>query len=377
MENGKAYAWAWARKNGSTRHFVTGKRPKKGPRTEVFQQDHVGRLHGAGPGAISKLEQLGITTVAQLIENPDAPVAAAVHAAARNASPGAYICNELDHRRNPNEANPYKSRYGDQWETVIDNTAHMRKYVCITTVWEAVMASTIKAFRGTPHESDFLIYHDALSLLKAKSTIEWLKKQKHGERSYWDIWIHPMNGLNAGTMYSESPTGNSPELMPLDCSLFSDLVRSLRLHTRLTSKLPKEHEKKFSMATPKMVSRAVHRLWDPSTGGVPCSHRIIQDVERCFHNHVRQIIEAQGAMVAGIGSRNGHRKRRLGQWGGNRTKGAAPKMPWVHTDAKAPSEEQTNKSVRCALDDMLKFGAMVERFSALHFEEQPLAHAEK
>ena len=85
----------------------------------------------------------------------------------------------------------------------------MKKHVCITTIWTKVVEITAEAFRGTKHEHDFMIYHDALVLLTAKTTIEWLKTQYYGHRSYWEIWIHPMEGLNAGTRFKSSPVGNS------------------------------------------------------------------------------------------------------------------------------------------------------------------------
>lgn len=69
-----------------------------------------------------------------------------------------------------------------------------------------------------------------------------------------------MKGLNAGTRYESSPVGNSPEFVPLDCSLFSDLVRSLQVHARLTASLDVTDDRKFSMATPKTVSKAIRRL---------------------------------------------------------------------------------------------------------------------
>jgi hypothetical protein len=38
------------------------------------------------------------------------------------------------------------------------------------------------------------------------------------------------------------------------------------------------------------------------------SKRIIEDVTRCCTRHLKQILEADGVMVHGLGSRNGHRK---------------------------------------------------------------------
>jgi hypothetical protein len=44
--------------------------------------------------------------------------------------------------------------------------------------------------------------------------------------------------------------GDSPELMPLDSSLFNDLIESVAKHVCSTFQLDKDHPEKYSMATP-------------------------------------------------------------------------------------------------------------------------------
>ena len=44
--------------------------------------------------------------------------------------------------------------------------------------------------------------------------IEWMKTQVFDGVTYCDVWIKPMEGLNAGTVYAGRPPGNVPELMP-------------------------------------------------------------------------------------------------------------------------------------------------------------------
>ena len=149
-----------------------------------------------------------------------------------------------------------------------------------------------------------------------------------------------------------APLISGPEFMPLDCSLFSDLVRSLQVHARLTASLAVTDDRKFSMATPKTVSKAIRRLWDPINGGVPSSERIVQDIQRCSQDHVKQVIEAKGAIVPGIGSRNGHRKRPTGgKRGGARTKNMDNplKLPWLHEHAVEARKNWTQESIKKAL----------------------------
>ena len=83
--------------------------------------------------------------------------------------------------------------------------------------------------KGYIHEYDFFIIHDALVLMTAKETIEWMK-----QKNYFHRWLLPMNGLQDGTTYAGRPVGNSPEFMPLDNSLNRDIFNSLRLHCVLS-----------------------------------------------------------------------------------------------------------------------------------------------
>ena len=72
--------------------------------------------------------------------------------------------------------------------------------------------------KGSVHEDDLFIVHDALVLMKAKETIKWTK-----ENNYFHRWLLPMNGLEYGTPYDGRPVGNIPEFMPLDNSLNRDI----------------------------------------------------------------------------------------------------------------------------------------------------------
>lgn len=125
---------------------------------------------GIGPTKAKALSEKGINTVGDLLASSAVNISAAVRSSILKATPGAYQDKTIDHRNNPNQPNPYLSLYGDNWKEKCDATAFMKKCECITQVWKDVMSATIEGFRGTTHENDFFIYHDALSLLCAKST---------------------------------------------------------------------------------------------------------------------------------------------------------------------------------------------------------------
>ncbi len=97
------------------------------------------------------------------------------------------------------------------------------------------------------------------------------------EQKYYDHFIKPELGCNAGTIYEGRLVGNSPELNPHDCSLFADLTHALTLHICLTEKFQKDDVRKFSTATSAKIESAVDRLFSPATiddGQHPSSDRI-------------------------------------------------------------------------------------------------------
>ena len=82
-----------------------------------------------------------------------------------------------------------------------------------------------KLRKGSVHEDDLFIVHDALVLMKAKETTKWMK-----EKNCFHRWLLPMNGLQDRPPYAGRPVGHSPEFMPLDNSLNRDILHSLCFH---------------------------------------------------------------------------------------------------------------------------------------------------
>ena len=129
----------------------------------------------------------------------------------------------------------------------------------------------------------------------------------------------PQNDCNGDSkVYAGRPTGNSPELMPLDCSIFKDLDDVVNRHIALTSLLKKGadgYELRFSRRDPKAIVFAYERIWTAN----PLGKRICQDVNRCFGKHLLAIRAAGGHCVQGLGSWNGHRRiHGVGVGGGRR-----------------------------------------------------------
>ena len=76
------------------------------------------------------------------------------------------------------------------------------------------------------HEENFFIVQNALVLMTAKETINWMRNNV-----YLHIWLLPLSGLQDGTHYAGRPVGNIPKFMPLDNSLNRDILHSLRIYS--------------------------------------------------------------------------------------------------------------------------------------------------
>ncbi|KAF0705722.1 hypothetical protein AaE_014393 [Aphanomyces astaci] len=169
-------------------------------------------------------------------------------------------------------------------------------------------------------------------------------------KDYLRRWILPEQNLNVGTAFAGRPVGNSPELMCWDCSLIKDVDNSFQRHKAWTVHLPRGSPAKFCSSTPQRLEQSYLRLLDPSLGlhaGVPTSSRIIQDVNKCFGSHLLAVIAAYGAVVHGLGNRNGKRQEPgFGTRGGKRVKLFDVLGHWLHPDADAGLLDQLNMATR-------------------------------
>ena len=105
------------------------------------------------------------------------------------------------------------------------------------------------------------------------------------------------------TRYEGKLPGDSPELMPLDNSLFSDLHQQTAQNGSATYGLQFSDPKKFSYQTPLSAWSAVTRTWTQH----PSDQRIIADIDR-FPQMVDQILEIDGDQLSNV-KRSGHRKQ--------------------------------------------------------------------
>jgi len=93
------------------------------------------------------------------------------------------------------------------------------------------------------YDDNCFFYHDALTQMTNKDMKKWMR-----EKGYLNMWVLSMKGCNAGTPYADHPVGDSPEMMPLDSSLFNDLHAGVHRHITRTTLLDANDPKLFSLA---------------------------------------------------------------------------------------------------------------------------------
>ena len=187
-------------------------------------------------------------------------------------------------------------------------STEMSKFCCITNLIRFMTNEAENLMKGSVHEEDFYIVHDALVLMTAKETINWMK-----QKGYLHRWLLPLNGLQDGTPYAGRTVGNSPEFMPLDNILNRDILHSLRFHCFFSHSIVDREETTdeernlcFSFSTPREIARGLKRIWD-SKMGTPSSERIIQDIDLAL-KALEIFYRSNGAAVEGLANRSGHRR---------------------------------------------------------------------
>ncbi len=169
--------------------------------------------------------------------------------------------------------------------------------VCIKELIDHTIADGDWLFVDTRFAKTWMIYHDALSQWWEKEAQEYIKSKGMFDRQWrargaTNDFLPPY--------YRDKLMSDSPELMPLDSSLFGDLVEKVAELVTLTVLL--SEEEKYSMATPDKAWRTMVDAWTQ----VPES-RIIEDVDK-FVVAIDAIIAAEGCYVSDKDLRNGHRK---------------------------------------------------------------------
>jgi hypothetical protein len=301
------------------------------PAGSIWLCDDVEELKGIGPAKGIKLREAGMKTIQNIKDLNDASMQrvssisgigknllltlrAEAETATAGVSPYPIAFDYVE-----GAENPYEKRYGDNWREEIKKVSRsgLTRIVCVTELIEHIDTHTKNAYKGTPFADNYYWAHDALSQMCDDDAIAWMK-----QKGYYKRWIKPELGLNdhisffdeetqcelSSKRYKNRPVGNQPELMPLDASLNRDIDCSFDMHVLLTAHLEKDDPRKFQKNTPKNISKAILKLYDPVSGVVPKSKRIIEDCWRVVSS-LQTIVKAGGKIVPSLVNRNGHRNK--------------------------------------------------------------------
>ena len=112
-------------------------------------------------------------------------------------------------------------------------------------------------------------------------------------------------GVQCWNPYANHPVGDSPEMMPLDSSLFKDLHAGVHYHVTRTTLLDVNDPKEFSLATSTEVAQTYTYVFNPTlvgpNAGIPCSKKILQDYKKIISN-CEEVCKARGVVVPGLRS---------------------------------------------------------------------------
>jgi hypothetical protein len=280
---------------------------------KVYENEKPSKLKGVGAKSEEKLALNGISTIKVLRDITAEKIQEISSAAkevrisdsqltkfkkvAEDAKPGDPP-EKVDYRKFDN---PYEERYGHEWHERIRKTSQLSPYVCVTKMIEHIVAQSALMFKGTQYEESWVFYHDALSLMTAKESVEWMKEHGHFER-----WLLPVMGLHSDDAdlkaYLQTIPGNGPENMPWDLSLNKDAHEDINRHIILTHELADDDPRKFDLSTPKRGSWAYQRVLQIC----PSSDRIKQDILNVFVS-MEKVRKADGILVEGLGKNYGRR----------------------------------------------------------------------
>ena len=143
---------------------------------KIWLYESVGKLKGIGKQVEVKMNEINVHTIADFqryVQSYGLPKLSIrdfgqIYEHALVALPGKPTTSVKDHRK---ARNPYFSRYGDIWVEKLKSSSSMSKFCCITDLIRFMMKEAENLMKGSVHEDDLFIVHDALVLVTSKETI--------------------------------------------------------------------------------------------------------------------------------------------------------------------------------------------------------------
>ena len=132
-----------------------------------------------------------------------------------------------------------------------------------------VFTHTLTSITPSSCAGRWFIYHDALSSWWSAGAQSYMES-----KGFLNRQVRGLGFTNEGTRYEGQLPGDTPEYMPLDSNLFSDLETAVRWIVAATRMLDNEDPRKFCLGTPHTCWNAICRTWEYA----PRSLRIVQDI---------------------------------------------------------------------------------------------------
>ena len=189
----------------------------------IHEEDNISNLKHVGKIAIKKFNLHDIHTVGDIKRMTDQEATAlhttakiakfdAIRTTASTAAPGSnpypvihYATSNLD---GTPTTNPYHARFGSNWRDAISKSTALSSIVCITSLIQYMMTESARVMADTVHSKDWYFYHDALSLMTANQTRQWMKETSIGGENRMDKWLVPIFGCNTNTPSEHRFVGN-------------------------------------------------------------------------------------------------------------------------------------------------------------------------
>ena len=154
---------------------------------KVWICESIGKLKGVGHQGEAKTNELNIYTISDFQHHVNLYVLSKVqiqdfgqiYELTLQALPEKPSTSMKDHRQT---RNLYLSGYGERWVEKLKSSTAMSKLCCISDLIRFVMNGAEKLMKGSVHEGNFFIVHDALVLMTTMETINWMIKKGYLHR---------------------------------------------------------------------------------------------------------------------------------------------------------------------------------------------------
>ena len=153
---------------------------KKMKTDKIYLYEFVVKPKGIGNQGEAKMNDINIHTIADLQRYvlsygfPKMPIRGLgqIYEHGLEALPRKPMPSIKGHRKSKKS---YFLIYGEIWVETLKLSSSMSKFCCITDMFRFIMKESEKLMKGSVHEDNFFIVHDALVLMTSKETITWMK----------------------------------------------------------------------------------------------------------------------------------------------------------------------------------------------------------